>query len=174
MQERTFKALRDFFALDLEDKMEVHLHKNPAIRGYEPIRETRLDPRTKGDIKEAFSCGDCPLEPEQRYEEQTGSKPPVQIKRGQNIWPSKAPWLRERIYEYYDAILPVVYKIIRVMALAFDMDENAFDEYFKFPIWGMRGLHYPPTPVEEDGGKGVGLGAHADYSCMLLQKLISR
>lgn len=28
--------------------MDAHVHKNPAIRGYEPMLETKLDPTTKG------------------------------------------------------------------------------------------------------------------------------
>lgn len=44
----TFALLRRFFALDLEAKMDAHVQKNPAIRGYEPMLETRLDPMTKG------------------------------------------------------------------------------------------------------------------------------
>lgn len=44
----TFALLRRFFALNLETKMEAHVQKNRAIRGYEPILETRLDPTTKG------------------------------------------------------------------------------------------------------------------------------
>jgi isopenicillin N synthase-like dioxygenase len=47
----TFELLRRFFALDLETKMEAHVQKNPAIRGYEPMLETRLDPRTTGGKK---------------------------------------------------------------------------------------------------------------------------
>lgn len=45
---QTFALLRRFFALDQEVKMEAHVQKNPAIRGYEPMMETNLDPRTKG------------------------------------------------------------------------------------------------------------------------------
>lgn len=44
----TFALLKRFFALDLETKMDAHVQKNPAIRGYEPMLETRLDPTTKG------------------------------------------------------------------------------------------------------------------------------
>lgn len=44
----TFALLHRFFALELETKMEAHVQKNPAIRGYEPMLETRLDPTTKG------------------------------------------------------------------------------------------------------------------------------
>lgn len=44
----TFELLKRFFALDLDIKMDAHVQKNPAIRGYEPMLETRLDPRTAG------------------------------------------------------------------------------------------------------------------------------
>jgi isopenicillin N synthase-like dioxygenase len=44
----TFEVLKRFFALDHEIKMDAHVQKNPAIRGYEPMFETRLDPRTRG------------------------------------------------------------------------------------------------------------------------------
>jgi isopenicillin N synthase-like dioxygenase len=44
----TFELLKRFFALDLDVKMDAHVQKNPAIRGYEPMLETRLDPRTTG------------------------------------------------------------------------------------------------------------------------------
>lgn len=43
----TFDLLERFFALDLESKMDAHVQKNPAIRGYEPMGETKMDPRTK-------------------------------------------------------------------------------------------------------------------------------
>lgn len=45
---QTFGTLKQFFSLDQETKMDAHVQKNPAIRGYEPMLETRLDPRTQG------------------------------------------------------------------------------------------------------------------------------
>jgi isopenicillin N synthase-like dioxygenase len=44
----TFNLLAKFFSLDPETKMDAHVQKNPALRGYEPMLETRLDLRTKG------------------------------------------------------------------------------------------------------------------------------
>lgn len=46
--ESTFEAIKGFFALPLEDKMEVHLHKNAALRGYEPVFETNLEGAGRG------------------------------------------------------------------------------------------------------------------------------
>ena len=43
-----FELLKRFFALDKATKMDAHVQKNPAIRGYEPMLETQLDSRTKG------------------------------------------------------------------------------------------------------------------------------
>jgi hypothetical protein len=55
-----FNLLKRFFALDHETKMTAHVQKNPAIRGYEPMMETRLDPRTKGG-KSTSERWDAPL-----------------------------------------------------------------------------------------------------------------
>lgn len=180
----TFELLQRFFALDHETKMDAHVQKNPAIRGYEPMLETRLDPRTKGgrfpgpnpginfadrpvDTKEAFTMGDCVMEPEQDYVGKTGRQPPSHITKSQNIWPKDAPWWREGLYSYYNHILPLAMNLVKIFALAFDLEETALDKYFNFPITGMRALYYPPTPVDDES-PSIGLGAHADFSCRLL------
>lgn len=135
--------------------------------------ETQLDPRTKGDIKEAYSMGDCVIEPEQDYRGQAGQEPPSHITQPQNIWASKAPWFREGMYRYYTAVFPLAMKLIKLFALAFDLDEKAFDKEFKFPIWGLRALHYPPLPPDSEANAN-GLGAHADFSwfTMVLQDTV--
>ena len=188
LQEETFDTLKRFFALDHDSKMDAHVQNNPAIRGYEPIGETKIDPRTRGgrqskhqniighkliidkDFKEAFTLGDCPLEPEQAYEQKTGEGPPSHLKRPQNIWPSSAPWFRSGIYRYYNEVLPLSLKLVRLLALGLGLDEDDFMKYFfKFPITGMRPLHYPPVPPEDKDNdvQNIGLGAHSDFSCML-------
>jgi len=55
LQEETFDIMKRFFALDLDSKMDAHVQKNPAIRGYEPIGETQIDPRTRGG-KMNYTC----------------------------------------------------------------------------------------------------------------------
>lgn len=179
--DQTFETMSKFFALDHETKMDAHVQKNPAIRGYEPPLETRNDPRTKGggagrhldtetsanvkssDSKEAFTMGDCVIEPEQDYRGRVGADPPSYIKKPQNIWPKDAPFLREGLYNYYSHVFPLAMKLVRIFALAFGLGETALDDMFKFPITGMRALHYPPMPLEESGT--IGLGAHTDFSC---------
>lgn len=108
--------------------------------------------------------GDCVIEPEQDYKGRVGSDPPSYITKPQNIWPADAPFLREGLYKYYTHVFPLAMKLVRILALAFDLEETALDHMFKFPITGMRALHYPPTPVEE-AATTIGLGAHTDFSC---------
>lgn len=108
------------------------------------------------------------MEPEQKYTEKTGKAPPQNLKRPQNIWPSSAPWYREGLYSYYNEVLPVSLKLVRLLALSLKLDEDKFlEDFFKFPITGMRALHYPPVPPEdkEKDELNIGLGAHADFSC---------
>ena len=44
----TFEAVKKFFAMPSEDKMEVHLHKSAALRGYEPLFETKMEGTGRG------------------------------------------------------------------------------------------------------------------------------
>ncbi len=125
------------------------------------------------DFKQGFTMGDCPLEPEQQYVEKTGQAPPAKLKRPQNIWPSSAPWYRAGLYKYYNEVLPVSLKLVRLLALSLEIDEDEFlSNFFKFPITGMRALHYPHMqPESEDKDVlNIGLGAHSDFSCMPLPR----
>lgn len=39
----TFDVIKRFFALDIDVETEAHIQKDPAIRGYEPLLETKFD-----------------------------------------------------------------------------------------------------------------------------------
>lgn len=38
----TFDVMKRFFALDIDTKMDAYVHKNPAIRGYEPMLQNNM------------------------------------------------------------------------------------------------------------------------------------
>lgn len=161
MIEETFEAVKKFFAMPLEDKMEVHLHKSAALRGYEPLFETKMEGTGRGDMKEAFTIGDDPHDPEQK-----APFPPSLNEPPRNSWPPAYPEFRPRIYEYYTRVLAFSHKLMQAFALALDLPETYFNEATSFPMVGIRILHYPPQEVK--GKTDIGLGAHTDYSFFTL------
>lgn len=46
----SFKALKEYFALPTEVKMETHNQKTEKFRGYEAFLEGKLDPSTRGGM----------------------------------------------------------------------------------------------------------------------------
>jgi isopenicillin N synthase-like dioxygenase len=125
----------------LLSKIQHHINKSP-------------------DLKEAFATGDDPYDPEQ--------DPPASLdwskypKNG-NQWPASKEF-RKVMYQYNDAVLTFSKKLMRMIALALELDEKYFDHMADFPMSGLRALHYPSQEVAND----IGIGAHADYSWFTL------
>lgn len=100
--------------------------------------------------------GDDAHEPEQKAPFVPGPDYPQR-----NNWPTTAPFLRPAIYAYYNSVLDFARRLIRIFALSLDLEETYFDNATKFPMTGIRALHYPPQDVKD--GEDIGLGAHTDY-----------
>ncbi|KAM0748849.1 Clavaminate synthase-like protein [Meredithblackwellia eburnea MCA 4105] len=158
--EETFETMREFFRQPTEQKMEASWNQSPACRGYEPFEESKTALKTNLDLRESFCIGDDYLDEEQKFE---GTIPAGT--KAQNIWPQSFPALRPALYKYYDQVEPFARALLRIFALALELPEDAFESTYKFPIFGMRCLHYPPQPPE-DGN--LGLGAHTDASSFTL------
>ncbi|KAK5112419.1 hypothetical protein LTR85_011528 [Meristemomyces frigidus] len=168
LQARTFKVAKEFFELPTEEKMKIHLNKSPAIKGYERLLETRLDDTTRGDNKEAVNIGDDPYDPEHGCPEDfdTSYYPPrFECAAGiMNQWPEKPVDFRAVMNEYRVAVSDFARRLLGIIALSLELNEDHFDYMTWFPMAGLRPLHYPPQEVSSD----VGIGAHADYSWFTL------
>ncbi|ORY57829.1 uncharacterized protein BCR38DRAFT_448767 [Pseudomassariella vexata] len=154
----TFSAMHKFFSLPEETKLETHSRKNHKFRGYEPIFSTKLDPSTRGDLKEGFLMGEDVFDAEQ------GASPvqATQAAEGpRNQWPSlpESKFWRTAIYRYYEHILAFAKRLLQLFALALELDEDYFDSVTTFPMTNIRALHYPPQERDAD----VGIGAHTDF-----------
>ena len=86
-------------------------------------------------------------------------------------WPSPetSPNFRRVLYEYWDAIADFAKRLLHSIALSLDLEETYFDDLARFPMAGLRALHYPPQEVSTD----VGIGAHADYCWFTLVNQLS-
>ena len=162
LQSRMFKVMKEFFDLPLEEKMKIHVNNSPAIKGYEALLETRLDDTTRGDCKEALATSadpydltyDCPEDLDKSFYKAH----PI------NQWPERPKSYKAIHDEYRAAVLEFSERFLRILALALDLEETHFDHMTRFPMAGLRALHYPPQPTEGD----VGIGAHNDYSWFTL------
>jgi isopenicillin N synthase-like dioxygenase len=169
LQERTKAVIEEFFSLPHDKKMKIHINKSPTIKGYEALLETRIDERTRGDLKEAFNMADDPYEPEQKAPAglDMSAYPPGPL----NQWPATPEAFRSTIYEYRAAAQKFAVTLLHIVALALELPEDFFDHMTAFPMAGLRALHYPPQ--EAAANDTIGIGAHADYSWVTLVNQLS-
>lgn len=73
------------------------------------------------------------------------------------------------MYKYNDACLAFSKHLMRLIALSLNLEEDYFEHMSRFPMSGLRALHYPPQESTAD----VGIGAHADYSWFTLVNQLS-
>ncbi|KAK8066440.1 Clavaminate synthase-like protein [Apiospora hydei] len=160
-----FSAMHRYFGLPLDVKMEAHSRQNRKFRGYEPLFSTKLDPATRGDLKEGFLMGEDALDAEQCA---PGSAIAAQQAEAaangntaRNQWPGHAgaQFWRPAVYRYWAALRQLSARLLRMFALALDLPEDEFEAVTRFPITNIRALHYPPQTRDED----VGIGAHTDF-----------
>ncbi|KAK6074790.1 2OG-Fe(II)oxygenase superfamily protein [Seiridium cupressi] len=154
-----FAAMRRYFSLSEEVKTEAHSRKNHKFRGYEPMFSTKLDPSTRGDLKEGFLMGEDALDPEQDAPKSAVERQKPEGHRNQ--WPGhpEAAFWREAIYRYHTRLRVFARRLLGIFALALGLDETHFDGVTKFPLTNIRALHYPPQDQDDD----VGIGAHTDF-----------
>ncbi|XP_073002611.1 kihadalactone A synthase LFS-like [Typha latifolia] len=150
---KVFQESKGFFALPLEDKME--LERNEEHRGYTPLYAEILDPSSKsrGDLKESFYIGP------------KGSK-----ENDFNQWPleESLPFWRETMETYYEKALAVGRRVLSLTALALDLDDHFFEiAMLPSPMAFIRLLHYPGEVPESDSGI-YGASAHSDYGMVTL------
>ncbi|KAK8038072.1 hypothetical protein PG994_014839 [Apiospora phragmitis] len=161
-----FAAMRRYFALPLDVKMEAHSRRNRKFRGYEPLFSTKLDPATRGDLKEGFLMGEDALDAEQcapgsAIAAQQAEAAAASGGGARNQWPghADAQFWRPAVYRYWAALRQLSARLLRVFALALGEPEDAFEAVTRFPMTNIRALHYPPQTRDED----VGIGAHTDF-----------
>ncbi|MDB5807203.1 MAG: penicillin synthase [Betaproteobacteria bacterium] len=160
MIEAQFEAARGFFALPNDTKELVNLSRSRSGFGYEPMSGQTLDSGTPPDLKEGFQCGmDLPddhpyvLRGLERY--------------GLNQWPASLPGFRAQTLAYHAAMMDLSRKLLSIIALSLDIDENFFHPLTETPIATLRMLHYPPQKADAAANQ-LGAGAHTDWGLVTL------
>ncbi|XVE57612.1 hypothetical protein DITRI_Ditri04bG0104300 [Diplodiscus trichospermus] len=146
-----FEQSKKFFSLPVEEKIKLAVKNN---RGYKGMYDEKLDTslNAQGDSKESLDMG--PLEEDHL-----------------NQWPSEEdlPSWRSTMEAYYKKMLSTGTKLISLIALALNLDEDFFQKLGALhePVTYLRLLRYPGDA--DSSREGVyGASAHTDYAIITL------
>ena len=150
----TFAQARCFFDLPREEK--AALAYNEQQRGYKAPGNITI-PGYPPDYKEVLDFGvDFPADH------------PEVLKRtplhGPNQWPD-LPDFRSTLLTYYDAVCTTGFDLLRLFALALDLEETWFLPFHRDPFITWRIMRYPP---QSDLPGQHGTAPHTDFGTLTL------
>lgn len=164
--ERTDRLTRAFFDLPLAVKLK---YKSP-YRGYSPMFTSALayttgDAQSAPDFRELFSIGQHRID---RFDPYFGCETGRQV-FPDNVYPTEIPGLRETLDEYYDAMTSLATTLMRLFALALELDEHWFDDKIDKHMTGLSLSNYPDQP-ETLSQNQLRAGAHTDWGSLTILK----
>jgi len=160
LQAQALDAAKQLLTLPESEKRRLQATQATKNRGWTPLGDETLDPaqQQRGDTKEGWYFG----------REATSGSPSGPL-QGPNLWPSPAlaPGVRETLEAYMAACVALSRKLLRLFALALQLDAEHFAEHFDRPQFFLRPLRYSAeVSVPEEGL--LGCGAHSDYGMLTL------
>lgn len=157
---RLFDVVQGFFALPLEQRLELDNRGTATFRGY-----TRLGAevtRGRADSREQIDFG-----PDR---EPLASAPGGQLfwrLQGHNQWPAGYPALEREAMAWAGLMGSVAAELLAGISVALGLPEDYFAEPFAgTPAWMAKLVHYVGGQVPAAGTQGV--GSHADYGFITL------
>jgi len=137
------------------------------VRGYSAVGgeglSYSLDEPTPTDIKESLSIGPVDVPPNDPYFTSEAAGPHFAT----NVWPSTPAELKPVWQQYFREVDALATDMMRIFALALNLDENYFDKTIDRNISMMRVLRYPKQTSEPLPGQ-LRAGAHSDYGSMTI------
>jgi len=148
-----------FFSLPLSVRMEVAMARSRCMRGFEPAGTQALDSDTPPDLRERFYVG-VDLGADHPYVREGVAN------HGANQWP-RLPGFREQNERYFSTLLDLGRRVMQILALSLDLEEDYFDAMVAEPFALMCLNHYPPMPAVAAPNQ-LGAGAHTDWGGITL------
>jgi isopenicillin N synthase-like dioxygenase len=155
------RVAHEFFALPMADKLAARHPVAGTNRGYHPVGGEALaaanDAAAPPDLKEFFHIGpvDTPADP---YH--TGALGRRHFEP--NIWPRVPAGFEQAATGYYRTMSGLIVFLMRLAALALDVDETFFDDKVDRSIGTMRLNYYPAQATAPRAGQ-LRASAHTDY-----------
>jgi isopenicillin N synthase-like dioxygenase len=150
----------EFFALPLAQKLGARHPVSGTNRGYHPVGLETLaaanDAAAPPDLKEFFHVGPVDTTDEPYYTSELGRRHFTA-----NVWPA-VPGFEHAATAYYRAMSGLIRTLMRLAALALDVEETFFDDKVDRSIGTMRLNYYPAQPEPPRPGQ-LRASAHTDY-----------
>jgi isopenicillin N synthase-like dioxygenase len=154
-------AAHAFFSLPASDKQALRHPVAGTNRGYHPVGGEALakanDTAAPPDLKEFFHIGPVDVGDGAYYTSAEGRQHFVP-----NIWPARPQDFQRAATDYYRTMSELIGFLMRLAALALDVDEHFFDDKVDRSIGTMRLNYYPAQAVAPSPGQ-LRASAHTDY-----------
>ena len=158
LQNRIGQLSHQFFALPLDEKKQIAMHKaGRAWRGFFAVNDELTS--GKPDKKEGIYFGTELSADDARV------KAGLPL-HGANLFPAAPAQFKETVLEYMAAVTQVGHTVMRGISLSLGLPANYFyQKYNQQPLILFRIFHYPPQPV---GTGDWGVGEHTDYGLLTI------
>ena len=167
---RFLDAMREFFALPVDEKERIAIGNSAHHRGYVGMEAESLEGALgdggdisgyrAGDLKETIDSG---IEHGLDHPEVRAGTP----LHGPNQLPD-LPGFREAWQRYFDEITEASLRMQRGLALALGLAPGFFEELGGETMLHLRMLHYPPSDRVTPAPGQLGCGTHTDYGTITL------
>ncbi|NUS44505.1 MAG: isopenicillin N synthase family oxygenase [Mycobacteriaceae bacterium] len=163
--EGIFDAAHRFFALPVEQRLEIENIHSPQFRGYTAIGHEHT--AGAADRREQIDIG-----PERTAVVPAPDDPPWVRLIGPNQWPQALPELRAATLAWQAEALRVSLEVLRALAVVLGQPESYFDTWFDDEAsTHVKIIHYPGRasgPPDSAAKSEQGVGAHKDYGYLAL------
>ena len=161
MVARLRRVAHAFFERPMAEKLAFRHPVAGTNRGYHPVGGEALAKANDGaappDLKEFFHVGPVDVGDDPYYTSAEG-RPHF----APNIWPAHPGDFERAATEYYRAMSGLIRFLMRLAALALDVDEHFFDDKVDRSIGTMRLNYYPAQTAAPAPGQ-LRASAHTDY-----------
>jgi isopenicillin N synthase-like dioxygenase len=167
MIEETRAVSNAFFDLPTEEKLRIKRAPGAVSRGYAVLGDMALayslGAKSPPDYQEGISIGalDIPAN-DPYYQTEMARKFYVP-----NVWPARPPKFRPTIEQYYRIMECLAADIMRIFALALDLDEHCFDGKVDKSASVLRVIRYPAQQSPPKEGQ-LRAGIHTDYGSLTI------
>jgi isopenicillin N synthase-like dioxygenase len=159
---------RAFFALPEAEKLRVPQPPSKVSRGYMPPKQRALGyslgQATPPDWQEGFGIG--PLGPAPAH---LAGSAMDDFFFAPNIWPEGRTAFRAAFETYFTAMDALSAHVLRLFALALELDWHFFDSKIDHAASVLRTIWYPPQPEPPEPGQ-LRAGEHSDYGTLTILK----